>query len=179
MRRLRVLTWHVHGSYLYYLTQAPHDFYLPVKPGRPERPGRKGLPVIALTADSAVLTAWANDIGFADVFARQVQALGRPGDLLIGLSTSGRPPKVLAALRAARKGNLGTLALLGGAGGDARALADCALVVPSAVTPRIQEVHTLALHLICELVEERVLADLARPLEPLPAIAVVVPESAN
>lgn len=147
--------------------------------GRFLRPGRKGLPVIALTADTAVLTAWANDIGFADVFARQVQALGRPGDLLVGLSTSGRSPNVLAAFRAARKGNLGTLALLGGTGGDARALADCALVVPSAVTPRIQEVHTLALHLLCELVEERVLADLARPLEPSPAIAAVVPENAN
>lgn len=148
--------------------------------GRFLRPGRKGLPVIALTADTAVLTAWANDIGFSDVFARQVQALGRPGDLLIGLSTSGRSPNVLAALRAARNSDLGTLALLGGTGGDARALADHALVVPSSVTPRIQEIHTLALHLLCELVEERVLADLARPhANNLQALAAVAPDNAN
>jgi D-inositol-3-phosphate glycosyltransferase len=144
--------------------------------GRFLKPGRAGLPVIALTADTAVLTAWANDIGYVDVFARQVEALGRPGDVLIVISTSGRSPNVLAALRAARAGGLRTFALLGGTGGDARALADCALVVPSPETPRIQEVHTLALHLICELVEERVLADpdaipraAARP-EPRPTL---------
>lgn len=140
--------------------------------GRFLRPGRAGLPVLALTSDGAVLTAWANDIGYADVFARQVQALGRPGDLVVAISTSGRSPNVLAALRAARKHGLATLALLGGTGGDARALADCALVVPVPDTPRIQEVHTLALHLICELVEERVLADAPlRDALPLQALA--------
>jgi len=126
--------------------------------GRFLKPGRAGLPVVALTADTAVLTAWANDVGYADVFARQVQALGRPGDAVVGISTSGRSPNVIAALRAARDGGLGTFALLGGSGGTASDLADCAVIVPSRDTPRVQEVHTLALHLICELVEERMLA---------------------
>ncbi|WP_444547415.1 D-sedoheptulose-7-phosphate isomerase [Nannocystis radixulma] len=126
--------------------------------GRFLAPGRAGLPVVALTADSAVLTAWANDVGYDDVFARQVQALGRPGDALVGISTSGRSPNVIAALRAGRDGGLATFALLGGSGGAALDLADCAVLVPSRETQRVQEVHTLALHLICELVEERVLA---------------------
>lgn len=138
--------------------------------GRFIKPGRVGLPVIALSADSVILTAWANDIGYPDVFARQIQALGRPGDLLLAISTSGRSPNVLAALQAARHGGLGTLALLGGTGGDARPLADCALVVPATDTPRIQEVHTLALHLLCELVEERALA--VPTLSIVPAAAV-------
>jgi D-inositol-3-phosphate glycosyltransferase len=123
--------------------------------GRFLKPGRAGLPVIALTADTVVLTAWANDVGYADVFARQVEALGRPGDLLIAISTSGKSPNVLAALRAAGERGLGTLALLGGTGGDARPLADAALVVPSSDTAQIQELHTFALHTICELVEAR------------------------
>lgn len=124
--------------------------------GRYRRAERAGLPALALTADSAVLTAWANDAGYADVFARQVQALGRPGDLLVAISTSGRSANVLAALRAARRGGLGTLALLGGTGGEALALAEVALVVASPETPRVQEIHIFALHMLCELVEERV-----------------------
>jgi D-inositol-3-phosphate glycosyltransferase len=126
--------------------------------GRFGKVARGGLPVVALTADSVVLTAWANDVGYADVFARQVQALGRPGDLVIAISTSGASPNVIAALRAAREGGLQTLALLGGTGGDARPLADRALIVPSIDTPRIQELHTFALHSICELVEARMFA---------------------
>jgi D-inositol-3-phosphate glycosyltransferase len=121
--------------------------------GRFSKPSRTALPAIALTSDGVVLTAWANDVGFADVFARQVQALGRPDDLLIGISTSGNSPNVLAALREAREGGLRTLALLGGTGGEARSLADYALVVPSPDTAQIQELHTFALHTICELVE--------------------------
>ncbi|MBB6097397.1 phosphoheptose isomerase [Deinobacterium chartae] len=125
--------------------------------GRFRIDGRRGLPVISLTADSALLTAWSNDVGFEDVFARQVEAFGQPGDLLIGISTSGRSPNVLEALRAARERGLATLALLGGSGGPARELADLAVVVPDSETPRIQEVQILALHLICELVEEEIM----------------------
>jgi D-inositol-3-phosphate glycosyltransferase len=121
--------------------------------GRFSKPARAALPAIALTTDGVLLTAWANDVGFADVFARQVQALGRPDDLLIGISTSGNSPNVLAALRVAREGGLRTLAMLGGSGGDARSLADYALIVPSPDTAQIQELHTFALHTICELVE--------------------------
>lgn len=131
--------------------------------------GRRGLPVLALTADTAMLTAWSNDVGFDDVFARQVQAFGREGDLLLAISTSGRSPNVLAALQAAREQGLTTVALLGGRGGDALALTDLPLVVPSTDTPRIQEVHILALHLICELVEERVSAALAAPVRLSPS----------
>ena len=121
-------------------------------------PNRPGLPAIALTADSAVVTAWANDRGYADVFARQVAALGQPDDVLIGLSTSGRSPNVLRAFEVARARGLRTVALLGGDGGDLRHLADVAVVVPSADTQRIQEIHALLVHLLCGLVERRLTA---------------------
>lgn len=124
--------------------------------GRFLLPERPGLPVISLTTDSSVLTAWANDVGYEDVFARQVQALGRPGDLLIGISTSGQSRNVVQAFKAARRQGLETLALLGNDGGEVLHLSDLALVVPSADTTRIQEVHTLILHLLCELVENEV-----------------------
>ncbi|WP_081909115.1 glycosyltransferase [Deinococcus sp. YIM 77859] len=132
--------------------------------GRFRVDGRRGLPVLALTADTAMLTAWANDVGFDDVFARQVEAFGGEGDLLLAISTSGRSPNVVAALQAARARGLTTVALLGGRGGDALALADLPLMVASSDTPRIQEVHILALHLICERVEERLGAALAAQL---------------
>ncbi|MEF2277448.1 glycosyltransferase [Deinococcus sp. YIM 134068] len=134
--------------------------------GRFRRDGRRGLPVIALTADSALLTAWSNDVGFGDVFARQVEAFGCAGDLLLVISTSGQSPNVVAALGAARERGLTTLALLGGSGGAAHPLADLPLLVACGDTPRIQEVQLLALHLICELVEEQIHAALPVPLPP-------------
>lgn len=134
--------------------------------GRFRLDGRRGLPVLALTADTAMLTAWSNDVGFDDVFARQVEAFGCEGDLLLAISTSGRSPNIVAALQAARARGLSTVALLGGRGGDALALADLPLLVASADTPRIQGVHILALHLICELVEERIGAGLPAHLPP-------------
>ncbi len=126
--------------------------------GRFKYPDRPGLPALALTADTAVLTAWGNDAGYEKVFARQVEALGRPGDLLIGISTSGRSRNVLEAFDAARRSGLGCIALVGGDGGDMLDLADTAIVVPSPDTPRIQEVQILVLHLICELLDEAVMA---------------------
>ncbi len=114
---------------------------------------RPGLPVVALNTDTSVLTAWANDVGFADVFARQVQALGQPGDALLVISTSGASENLVRALREAKAKGMITLALLGRDGGVAARLADLPLVVPEHHTPRIQEVHTLVLHLLCELVE--------------------------
>ena len=107
-----------------------------------------------MTADAALLTAWSNDIGYEDVFARQVLAFGQPGDVLVGLSTSGRSPNLLRAFAAARERGLTTVALLGGSGGDLHDLADVAVTVPASRATRIQEVQLLALHLICELVEE-------------------------
>lgn len=126
--------------------------------GRFKVPDRRALPAVALTADSCVLTAWSNDLGYEDVFRRQVEALGRPGDVLVALTTSGRSPNVLAALRAARASGLRSLALVGGDGGEAARLADVALPVPSADTQHVQEVHLAVLHVLCALVEERLRA---------------------
>lgn len=121
--------------------------------GRFVHPGRRGLPVIALTADSAFITAWANDVAYEQVFARQVEAFGQPGDLLIGISTSGQSRNLIAAFQAARLQNVGCIGLVGGDGGDLLALSDLAVVVPAANTARIQEVQILVMHVLCELVE--------------------------
>ena len=117
------------------------------------RANRRALPAVALTADSSVLTCIGNDFGYEAVFARQIEGLGKPGDLLVCFSTSGNSPNIVAALRAARAHGLGTIALLGKDGGTARDMADLALVVPAADTARIQEAHLQALHYICEVVE--------------------------
>jgi D-sedoheptulose 7-phosphate isomerase len=122
------------------------------------RSNRRPLPAIALTADSAALTCIANDFGYDDVFARQVEALARPGDLLLCFSTSGNSPNILAALRAARARGAGSVALLGKDGGAARELADLPLVVAHSDTARIQEAHLQVLHYICEVVEVAVAA---------------------
>jgi phosphoheptose isomerase len=114
---------------------------------------REGLPCVALTCDGAVLTAWGNDVGFHDVFARQVRALARPGDVLVGISTSGASANLLHAFEAARERGVRTVGILGRDGGGLLPLSDIAVTVPAAETPRIQEVHTLVLHLLAGLVE--------------------------
>ncbi|HSL11805.1 MAG TPA: glycosyltransferase [Actinomycetota bacterium] len=126
--------------------------------GRFRRDGRPALPAIALTTDTSVLTAWANDASFDEVFSRQVEALGRPGDVLVGLSTSGNSPNVLRAFDAARRRGIRCVAMVGGDGGRLRALADVAVVVPTDDGQRTQEVHLLLVHVISELVEERLAA---------------------
>jgi D-sedoheptulose 7-phosphate isomerase len=116
---------------------------------------RPALPALALTVDPAVLTSIANDDRFERVFARQVEALGRPGDLAIGLTTSGRSPNVLLALRRARELELDTLALCGEHDGDLLALGlDEVLAIPSTQTPVVQEMHLLILHRFAAVVEE-------------------------
>lgn len=127
--------------------------------GRFKAKDRRALPAVALTADTAILTAWANDAGYDDVFARQVEALGRPGDVLVAISTSGRSRNVVRAMEAARRGRIRTVALLGKDGGDCRPLADVAVTVPSADTQHIQEVHAVVIHILCELVESAALAE--------------------
>src|SRR6185437_11851366 len=117
---------------------------------------RRGLPAVALTADTAVLTSWANDRSYESVFARQIQALGTPGDALVVLSTSGRSANVTAALVEARRRGMQSVALLGGDGGDAAALASVAITVPSTDTQRIQELHLLLIHTLAALVERRI-----------------------
>jgi D-sedoheptulose 7-phosphate isomerase len=116
---------------------------------------RPALRAIALTTDSSLLTACANDMGFDEVFARQVEALAKPGDLLVLHSTSGESPNVLRAAQSARARGVPVIAFLGRGGGQLKALADLALVVPSDDTARIQEIHLAVEHLICEMVEER------------------------
>jgi D-inositol-3-phosphate glycosyltransferase len=123
--------------------------------GRFKIPGRRGLPVMALTADSTFLTAWANDIGYEKVFSRQIEAFGKPGDVLIGLTTSGNSKNLVQAFKTARRLDLECIALLGGDGGELAALANYSMIVPSSNTQRVQEVHLFIIHLLCELIEER------------------------
>jgi len=115
---------------------------------------RRALPAIALSTDTSILTAVGNDYGFESIFSRQVEALAAPGDIVLGLSTSGNSPNVLKALRAARERGCRTIGLLGKDGGDIRLACDLALVVPSTDTPRIQEGHITIIHIVCDLVEK-------------------------
>jgi D-sedoheptulose 7-phosphate isomerase len=114
---------------------------------------RQALPAVALTTDTSILTAVANDFGFDQVFARQVEALGRPGDVAIGISTSGRSPNVVLGLQAAKARGLMTVALTGGSGGEVAGAADLHVRVAHSVTPRIQEAHRTIIHAVCDLVE--------------------------
>ena len=115
---------------------------------------RRAYPAIALTTDTSLLTAAGNDIGFDQVFARQVEALARPGDLLVIHSTSGNSPNVLRAAEAARAKGVEVLAFSSRDGGALRALADHSVVVPTQRTDRAQEVHLCVEHVICDLIEE-------------------------
>lgn len=114
---------------------------------------RPGLPAIALTTDTSVLTAIANDYGFEHVFARQIEALGRPGDVFIAISTSGRSPNVLKAIAAARATGLKVIVLTGSGGSEMAALADVGIAARCSETPHIQQVHLIAGHAICAMVE--------------------------
>jgi len=115
---------------------------------------RPALPAIALTANTSDLTAIGNDYGFDHVFTRLVQAHARPGDVAVALSTSGNSPNVLAAVKEARERGLTTVGLVGKDGGKLAPLVDCAVVVPSQDTQRIQECHITIGHALCELVDE-------------------------
>jgi D-sedoheptulose 7-phosphate isomerase len=114
---------------------------------------RAALPAIALTTDTSVLTSVANDYSFKHVFARQVEALGRAGDVAIGISTSGESPTVTAALQIARARGLKTIALTGRDGGHVGTAAEIHVNVPDQNTARVQEVHRTLLHVMCEIVE--------------------------
>jgi D-sedoheptulose 7-phosphate isomerase len=109
---------------------------------------------IALTTDTSVLTSISNDSSYIHVFSRQIAALGRRGDVAIGISTSGNSPNILEAIKQARQLHMATIGLLGKDGGQIAKLVDNPLVVPSNMTPRIQEVHIMIGHILCELVEE-------------------------
>jgi D-sedoheptulose 7-phosphate isomerase len=119
---------------------------------------RRALPALALHGNSSAVTAIGNDYGFEFVFARQMEALGQAGDVAVGISTSGNSPNVLRALEVARSKGIYTVTLTGASGGAMKKLADCALCIPSEETPRIQECHILAGHIICEIAEEMLFA---------------------
>jgi len=114
---------------------------------------RRALPAVALTTDTSVLTSIANDYSFEQIFSRQVEALGREGDVLLAISTSGTSPNVLKAMEQANILSMVTIGLTGSDSGKISALCDICMDVPDQSTPRIQEVHHLALHVICEIME--------------------------
>ena len=114
---------------------------------------RRGLPAIALTTDTSALTAIGNDFGYEYVFSRQVEALAKPGDVLIGISTSGNSANVINALNIAKQTGCATLGLTGNSGGKMNELCDLNLVVPSNNTPRIQEMHILFGHILCQIID--------------------------
>lgn len=114
---------------------------------------RKALPAIALSTDGGVLTCIANDTGFENVFARQIEALGREGDVCVAISTSGQSENIVLACEEARSQGIKVIGLLGRGGGKVAPLCDLALIVPSDDTQRIQETHNLIGHILCELIE--------------------------
>ncbi|PYO68537.1 MAG: phosphoheptose isomerase [Gemmatimonadetes bacterium] len=114
---------------------------------------RRALPAIALTTDTSLLTACGNDLGFDEIFARQIEALARPGDLVVLHSTSGESPNVVRGAQAARAKGVRVVALLGKGGGEARGVVDDCLVIPADETSRIQELQLAVEHVICDIVE--------------------------
>ncbi len=121
---------------------------------------RRAIAALALTVDTSVLTAGGNDYGFDNVFARQIEAFGQPGDVLVAITTSGTSPNVVRAVEQAATQGVITVGLLGGNGGTLRSLCDYSVVVPSSVTARIQESHILIGHIWCEMIEEAVAPEL-------------------
>ncbi|MBI4354979.1 MAG: D-sedoheptulose 7-phosphate isomerase [Candidatus Omnitrophica bacterium] len=119
---------------------------------------RRAYPALSLCVDPSAMTAISNDFGYEQVFARQLEALGQPGDVAVGLSTSGTSPNVVAAIRQAKRQGLRTVAFSGGEGGKLAAEAEVAILVPSAHTPRIQEAHITIGHILCALIDEQLTA---------------------
>src|SRR4029077_18517767 len=129
---------------------------------------RRGLPAICLARDSGILTAAANDYGFDKISARQVAGVGVPGDVLIGLTTSGKSKNLIRALEEANARKLKTIAFLGRDGGSTIGIADVALLVKNDSTARVQEAHQLLLHVLCEIIESRLDKRYWRPCYPFP-----------
>lgn len=117
---------------------------------------RKALPAISLCVDPSVMTCIGNDYGYEAVFERQLSGLGNAGDVLVAISTSGNSENLIRAVETAKQMGIHTVGLLGKTGGKLKELCDYALVVPSNETPRIQEIHTFSVHLLCEYIEKRI-----------------------
>jgi D-sedoheptulose 7-phosphate isomerase len=124
---------------------------------------RRGLPAIALSTDTSILTAIGNDYGFEAIFRRQVEALAAEGDVVIGISTSGSSKNVFAALLLAREMGCRTVALLGKDGGSIKNIVDLDLTIPSGDTPRVQEGHIMIIHILCDLIEKGLFPPQAAP----------------
>ena len=116
---------------------------------------RKGLPAIALTVDSSIITAWSNDYSFDTVFSRQVDALGIKDDILFAISTSGNSKNCIEAINSAKKKELKTISLLGQDGGKMKIISDYNIIVPHDITFQIQESHIMIIHIICNLIDNR------------------------
>jgi D-sedoheptulose 7-phosphate isomerase len=116
---------------------------------------RPPLPAIALTTDTSILTSVSNDASFNEIFSKQIKALGKEGDVAVGISTSGNSPNMVKAFEVAKEMGIKTVALTGNDGGAMAKIADVSLVVPSGSTPRIQETHILIGHILCEMVEHQ------------------------
>jgi D-sedoheptulose 7-phosphate isomerase len=121
---------------------------------------RRSLPAIALTVDSSILTAGANDFGYDAVFARAVEGYGQEGDVLVGITTSGNSPSIINAFKQAKSQTIATVGLLGCGGGKILPFADASVIVPSSETARIQESHILIGHIWCEMIEELLFPEL-------------------
>lgn len=117
---------------------------------------RQPLPAIALSTDTSVLTSIGNDYSFDDIFSKQITALGKKGDIALGISTSGNSPNVINAFKAARDKGLFTIGLLGKDGGKARSMVDLAIIINHPDTPRIQEAHITIGHIICSIIDQRI-----------------------
>jgi D-sedoheptulose 7-phosphate isomerase len=120
---------------------------------------RKGLPCIALTTDTSIITAWTNDYCYDSLFERQIESLGREGDVFIGISTSGNSRNIIKAVEKAKKQGMTTVLMLGNDGGKLKEMGDYSIVVPSDDTPRIQESHILLVHLWCDYIEQALFGD--------------------
>ncbi len=116
---------------------------------------RVSIPVLALTTDTSIMTAVSNDYGFDTIFSRQIEAFGRPGDVALGISTSGNSANVIRAMECARLQGMKTVALTGEGGGRLRGIADICIAAPATVTARVQELHIVVIHILCELIEEQ------------------------
>jgi D-sedoheptulose 7-phosphate isomerase len=117
---------------------------------------RPGLPAMALTTDSSVITSIANDYGFDKVFSRQIEANGNKDDVFIAISTSGSSPNIINALKTAKELGLTTIGLTGNKGTGMAGLCDCCIIIPSSDTPRVQEGHILSIHILCSVIEKEI-----------------------
>ncbi|HEU4585145.1 MAG TPA: SIS domain-containing protein [Gemmatimonadaceae bacterium] len=129
-------------------------------------PERRSLPAVTLSVDPSAVTAIGNDYGYENVFARQVEGLGGSGDVLLAISTSGKSPNILRAIRAARAKGMRVIALAGAGGDPLLAECDVAIHIPSPSTQRVQELHMAVLHAVCAHVDARVLGGTAEPANP-------------